>query len=417
MKKHLILGIVGISLLVGFAVVRLWVNTEEADGQIQQAHAALDAGDFVRARELAESSLPLHGMQSLQERAWYVAGAAYLRDMQLQRFKRLPKAMEYLAQIPRHSPWFPKTALALANDKLFEAKSPHEANSIVDDALLEWPNDVELNNWKIVWLTISNASELTEPYFLAAASAKDLKTHDGELLLRTWLRSQLFPEELETEFDRQLGGAGRTEITNDTIRLERWTTLRRWNIKDPRFDAAIIQWYLKRGLTSDALEQMHSARDKAEHYPDPTFLHVAIQVFCEVGQLDRAQQMLQPLRDLAPGYLSHLSAARIAMAQGDTGVATSELEAAQKFWPGPLDPWISQSLEQLYRGQSGQEYAIRADVLVTQREWLQTNRPKVQELLSLPNWDATDRATLRDLMVGLNRNVEADILSKGVAAQ
>ncbi|MBL8892782.1 MAG: hypothetical protein JNL67_22590 [Planctomycetaceae bacterium] len=416
MKKHLILCFVGLSLLVGFAVFRLWVNAGQAEEQLQVADQALAAGDFAKARELAESSLFLHNVQSLKERAWYVAGTAFLRDMQLHRSQRLPKAMEHLGQIPRQSPWFPKSALALANDKLFEAKSPLEANSMVDDALMEWPNDMALNNWKIVWLTVCHAPELAEPYFLAGARASKQNAEETELLLRTWLRSQFCPEQIETDFDRQLGGAGTAEFTNDTIRLERWTTLRRWNLADPRFDAAITHWYLKRGLVSDAMEQMHLAREKAEHYPDPMFLFVAIQVFCETGQLENARQVLQPLRDLAPGFLSKVSAARVALAQNDTKTAILELEAAQQLWPGPIDPWISQSLERIYRDQTDQESLIRADQLRHQQDRLQTLRTKLQELLALPHWEATEVAAIRDLMLGLNRTAETGLLAQVVGA-
>jgi hypothetical protein len=325
------------------------------------------------------------------------------------RVERLPKAMEYLTKVPRQSEWFPHVALAIAHDKFFEAKSPSEAEAIIDEALRVWPNDVELNSWKIRWLTVNNAAELAEPYFLAGANTSKLDAQRLERLLRTWLKSQFFPEDLESEFDRQLGAASLDEATNDTIRLERWTTLRRWDLSQPKYDAALALWYLRRGFMAESLEQLRHGQTKAEERPDPSFLAVSVQAFCDTGQVEVAARILPLLQSLSPGYLTHLSEARIALAHEQTDQAVTSLVAARGCWPGPIDPWLSQVLERLYRQKDDESSRAQAEMLAADREWLSANLVNFRQILST-SWGVDERAKLAEILGRLNRQVELDIL-------
>lgn len=402
MNRKLLCGL-GV-LLTAVGVIALKINWDVADSvaHLKVAREALVARQYNEVRNHAESSMTWMASQDHREEAWYLMGRAYLEDQQLARIDRLPKAMEFLAKVPRQSSWYPKVALATANDKLFEAQSSRDALQFIDDALREWPHDPGLNAWKLIWMTVTNRRALAEPYFRAGANRQGV---DAEKLLHVWLQSQFAPHDLETQFDRQLGVAGSQESTTDAIRLERWTTLKRMNLADPTNYAAIGEWYLERGFLSEALEQLRAGRSAAEMSPDPYFLSVSVRAFCEAGQVEVAAPLLAPLQQMAPEFLYPIAAARVALARNQADVALAELEAARQSWPGRIDPWLSTTLEQLYRQKGDPDSVAVADGLLAERLWLADQQSKGQHVLAR-KLEPTDRTWLIDFLSRLNRELE-----------
>ncbi len=405
MNRRLRWGMVAI--LTGSALLFLKIrwDSSHAAMHLQEAREALAIGSFAEARQHGESAVTWFASREQRSEAWYLCGRAYLEDRQLTRSERLPNAMEFLSRIRHDSIWYPQTAVSIANDKLFEAKSPREARQIIDDALLVWPNDIGLNHWKLIWLTVTNQTMVLEPCFQAAANHGAA----AEELLRVWLKSQFLPHDLETPFDRQLGVAGNQEFTTDAIRLERWTTLRRWNLDEPTYIAAISEWYLQRGFLSEALKRLREGKATAESTADPYYLSVSVRAFCESGQVDIAASLLPPLQQLAPGYLYSIAAARVALAQNQREVAKRELEAARQNWPGRIDPWLSTTLEGLYREYGDEESVQIANQLSTERDWLNEQQEKLRDVLT-KKWDHSERIWLVDFLGRLNRDLEVDIL-------
>lgn len=408
MRRLLLLALVGMLAAVGILTLKTRWDSAKATERLRLAHEALGTRDFPAAREHAESAMTWFVSHDLREAACLITGRAYLEDEKLTRIARLPKAMEFLSKIPRHSNWYPEMALAMAQDQLLEAKSPRDALNIIDDALRDWPNDVRLNSWKIVWLTVTNRSDMAEPYFVAAAKHK---ANDGEEILQVWLMSQFNPESLEAPFDRQLGVAGKGESTTDTIRLERWTTLKNMNLRDATSVASIATWYLDRGFLTEALDHLREGRAVAEMSPDPHFLSVSVRAFCEAGQTNVAESLLAPLQQLAPGYRSHVAAARVALARNQPSTALEELLQARKYWPGQIDLWVSTTLEQLYRQNGDEESLSHAKSLAEEREWFTAQRHRLPQVLAR-KIGPTERAWLMDFLARLNRNTELEILNR-----
>lgn len=406
MNKRVLWGlalIFTVSALLAWKIHRDWTNSQL---HLQRARAAFALGNLNEARQHGESAVTWIASRDHAAEAWYISGRAYLEDRQLSRSERLPKAMELLARIPHDSIWYPKTALSIANDKLFEAKSPRDARQIVDEALLIWPYDTELNQWKLIWLTVTKQTTVLESCFKAAANGQAAV---AEELLRIWLKSQFLPHDLETAFDRQLGVAGNQESTTDAIRLERWTTLRRWNLEEPAYVAAISEWYLQRGFLNEALERLREGKATAESSPDPYYLSVSVHAFCESGQVTLAASLLPSLQQLTSGYLYSIAAARVALAQNQRDVAVRELEAARQNWPGRIDPWLSKTLEKLYHENGDEDSVLVAKQLSAERDWLNEQQERLRDVLA-KEWDSSDRTWLADFLGRLNRDLEVDIL-------
>ncbi|MDP1564525.1 MAG: hypothetical protein Q8M16_24355 [Pirellulaceae bacterium] len=407
MNRTLLCGLGVLLTCVGLIALKTRWDAVDSAEHLKAAREALELRQYNEARRHGDSAVTWLVPQEHREEAWYLTGRAYLEDQQLARIDRLPKAMEFLAKVPQQSSWYPQTALAMANDKLFEAKSSREALQIIDEALRDWPHDAGLNAWKLIWMTVTNRTALAEPYFRAGANSHG---PDAEKLLQVWLQSQFAPHDLETQFDRQLGVAGSQESTTDAIRLERWTTLKRMNLAEPTNYAAIGEWYLDHGFLLEALEQLHAGRSAAEMSPDPCFLSVSVRAFCEAGQVEVAGPLLTPLQHLAPDYLHPVAAARVALARNQPDVALRELVAARQSWPGRLDPWLSKTLEQLYRQKGDADSVTVADGLMAEREWLAAQQSKLQQVL-VRKLEPTDRTWLIDFLGRLNREFEVATLN------
>lgn len=407
MNRNLLCGLGVLLTCVGLIALKTHWDLADSAEHLKVAREALVARQFNEVRNHAESSVTWMVSQDHREEAWYLMGRAYLEDQQLARIDRLPKAMEFLAKVPRQSSWYPKAALAMANDKLFEAQSSRDALQVIDDALLDWPHDAGLNAWKLIWTTVSNRRALAEPYFRAGANSQGAA---AEKLLQVWLQSQFAPHELETQFDRQLGVAGSQESTTDAIRLERWTTLKRMNLADPTNYAAIGEWYLERGFLIEALEELRDGRSAAEMSPDPYFLSVSVRAFCEAGQVEVAAPLLAPLQQMAPEFLYPIAAARLALARNQPDGALAELEAARQTWPGRIDPWLSKTLEQLYREKGDADSVTVADGLLAERLWLADQQAKLQQVLAR-KLEPADRTWLIEFLGRLNRELEVANLS------
>lgn len=406
MKRTTMFAVLSGLVLIGWLGLKWRSDATMTQVRMQLAEDALKAQRYPEARLYAETAVTWLTSQDQCERAWHVAGRAYLEDRELTRIRRMPDAMKFLTRIPRESAWYPPTALALANDKLFEGKQLRDALELIDNSLLDWPDDPGLHAWKIVWLTVTRRAALAEPHFLAAAQNR---SGDSSEVVRVWLLSQFAPEQLELEFDRRLGTAGNAETTTDAIRLERWTTLMRWNLGDPVQFAAIAEWYLERGFLQDALGQLAMGRSAAELYPEPYYLSVSIRAFCDAQQWEAAESLLPVLEELAPGFLSHKAVAQVALAREQNARAIQALEAARTHLPGRIDPWVSTALEQLYGKAAGEENARKSAELRREREQIAAQRPRLLQILTNGR-ASSDNAWLLEFLGQLNRELEIDML-------
>jgi len=396
--------------LGGTAYWQMQRMIHQATRDLAQADEAWRRGDWGAARTLAQAAAANgSASQQVREQAWSLIGRSYLSDPALPRSEMLPLAIPFLTQVPANSRVFPEVAVALARDKFFNGRNPKEAEEWIAEGLRWHPSDWRLRNWRITRAAVSTRLPLVEADFLA--TDPNIATEDLKPFLRAWLLCHFAPLAIETEFDRSFGVAGQTEETNDTIRLERWVTLNRIHAQDPGYSAAIAQWYLDRSQPAVAWEYLQGGQMVAESRPDALYLSVLLRALCEAGKVDDARRVLTPLMQLPPNYWQPVGQARVALADQRFELAIKHLQSARNIWPGRLDPWVSVTLEHLYRSSADAAALASADALREERRWLEEQQRIVAQAADRLS-DPDCRRQLTDLFQALDRPVELEWLNR-----
>lgn len=308
-----------LSVLTSSVVLLIGRNLGPSSEQMSAVQTYLDEREFEKARDLGIELLSFTPNGSTRDQLSLWLGRAWWEDTKQPENRRLAEAVKHWVQIPEDSGLYTEAILARADQKLFHAKRLGEAEAIVQEALDRHPHCPKLRRWMIIWCLVSNQPEQIESHFRAGQRGGSPDAQ--EALWVTWILSKWAPELVETAFDRRFGVAGETEITSDSIRLERWNTWRILHPSQPSIYAGLASWYLERGETGVAANFLKTGKPHAERELSAAYLATSARWLAKCQRHDQAAQVLGLLENLPESVWTLLTRAQLAVARGDSDTA------------------------------------------------------------------------------------------------
>ena len=324
-------ALVAVALLLGgLAAAGVW-----CERGLRSARTLAKHGLWSEARGAAARYLLLHPRDA---EANLLVAEALAKDESLPAAARVDEAVERLRRVPDDDPRAAAARKAEARILLFLGRDAVRAERAVRRAVAADGDDAEAAYllWRLLDLT--RRHEDAEPCFRTVLAATPAAERGK--VLRDWYLSQFYPVTATMDLDGLMGF--RLTPADDATRVEsnRLVGFRAAHPDSSTANAAMARWFQSNGDLSFALELLDGAlaARPEEARSDPFFLGTLVDVLIDLGQAERAGEVLDgwPDGDRSRGYW--LARGRVEQEVRDQPAeAARSYEEALRTWPGPID--------------------------------------------------------------------------------
>ncbi|MFO0869690.1 MAG: hypothetical protein U0935_12230 [Pirellulales bacterium] len=327
-KWRRVLGL--IALVVGAAAAGLaWY----AHGGYARAEIMARFQLWPDAREQLTWYLFLHPRD---DRAHLAFAEACIKDENLSREEGIEWAARHLAAVPDTSRYAAMARSQEGRLELFVAQRPYRAEQRFRHAMAVNPRAIDpyFMIWKLYDLT--GRSHLAEAEFWRVYEASPLPERGSRL--REWFMSQFYPATANPDLDRLMGVM---DANQDAARTEaqRYVRFRDAEPDGPAGYAALGRWFEQEGDPKFGLTVLEKGLASApQALDDPFFRATLVTVTIAVGEVQRADELVETWPEPRDGYEYWLSRAQVLQeARNDPAAAVEAYDRALAIWPGPAD--------------------------------------------------------------------------------
>lgn len=401
MKNWLIILCVAASIAIG----GYFYYQQSTGRNLKIAEQAQEAEEWTKARVFASKHLLAHPQDT---KATLLLAEATIKDDSLNPQKSLDQAVELLQAIELTADNAAIARLRLAEVLFVEKGMSVAAENAVRESIELDSESVDAHRllWRILCAT--SRSFEAEPNFVAALENSPPELH-REILV-DWFNSQYVRPKFNYPVDNFLGVLAPGQPPTSETQLDRLIVFRNAEMDEPQAIASVAIWFQDSGDSKTALKLLTPFLDLENSFQSNLFVNCAVATFFEMGQFDRAKELLAKWPEERKGDFYYLQWEGIIAQDGDRDFdkAAEFFEESTKVWPGNSDQTVHFRLEKSLRRLGKVPQAEAAKIRTAEIETIMSadNLKRIQN--AVENSDKAENVGLiADFYEGLNRPIEA----------
>jgi len=367
MRNKIVLG--SMVVLALLAAAGYWAAQQWVAQRLQDTEAALVAGDFGKARVLADQALTLSFWDGQRDRANLMLARAILADSTLSE-TAVGEAIGLLEGIGPTSPVFPDAIVSHAKQLFLRQLKVRTAERLLHQALAQAPDHVEANQLLFSIYVATNRADRADPVFWRAFQR--VSAVEKPAMFRLWFLSQFTRNAANRGLDIGSGIVPPDRPPSDDDVIDRFIVFKNQEPEEALHYGAMASWWLWKTETKTALEILKVGQRDSKDIGEEVYLSSLVQTLLNQGDIRQAADLLAqwPEGEQAFNYYRHLGVCQQSLNQFSEAIET--YKKAQEFWPGPIDAnvWyrLNQCLKELGRDQEAEAVARQTEVV---RSWLE----------------------------------------------
>ncbi|MBT6157682.1 MAG: hypothetical protein HOL01_22410 [Planctomycetaceae bacterium] len=225
---------------------------------------------------------------------------ALVRDDDLTAEEGVRPAINHLQQVSESSPQFAEARMREGRLRFLVLLQPGAAEKLFRQAVAADPESVDANLllWKL--LDMTGRQSMSGPSFWRLYDLTPERSRG--MRLRDWYLSEFHPGTANFAFDEMMGFVAPGSTSSEGAVFKRLLEFREQDPKSQLTHAALAEWFRLQGDPQHALFLLQQAPKPDAVHQDPFFLATHVEVLIDLGEFDRATEVMNSWPKPHSGY-------------------------------------------------------------------------------------------------------------------